>query len=129
MTIVPAKRRKRVSPAMPSTATRRVPAQAPAIAATPGVDVLWLGHFDLTNFMGIPAQFQHPDFIGALRAVTAAARRHGKQAGIQARARRLAGCDCFRTFSSQIDFVGMMSELDRRSFEHKLAKCEASCRR
>jgi 2-dehydro-3-deoxyglucarate aldolase/4-hydroxy-2-oxoheptanedioate aldolase len=33
--------------------------------------------------MGIPAQFQHPDFIGALRAVTAAARRHGKQAGIQ----------------------------------------------
>jgi 2-dehydro-3-deoxyglucarate aldolase/4-hydroxy-2-oxoheptanedioate aldolase len=54
-----------------------------AIAATPGVDVLWVGHYDLTQAMGIPAQFQHPDFIGALRAVTAAARRHGKQAGIQ----------------------------------------------
>ena len=25
-----------------------------AIAAMPGVDALWLGHFDLTNFMGIP---------------------------------------------------------------------------
>ena len=54
-----------------------------AIAATPGIDVLWVGHYDLTQAMGIPAQFQHPDFIGALSAVTAAARRHGKQAGIQ----------------------------------------------
>lgn len=54
-----------------------------AIAATPGIDVLWVGHYDLTQAMGIPAQFQHPDFLGALGAVTAAARRHGKQAGIQ----------------------------------------------
>ena len=54
-----------------------------AIAATPGVDVLWVGHYDLTQAMGIPAQFQHPDFLAALAAVTAAARRHGKQAGIQ----------------------------------------------
>ena len=38
-----------------------------AIAATPGIDVLWLGHFDLTNFMGIPAQFQHPDYLAAVR--------------------------------------------------------------
>lgn len=56
---------------------------ADAIAATPGVDVLWVGHYDLTQAMGIPGQFQHPDFLGALAAVTAAARRHGKQAGIQ----------------------------------------------
>ena len=54
-----------------------------AIAATPGVDVLWVGHFDLTQAMGIPAQFQHPDFLAAMHAVVAAARRHGKQAGIQ----------------------------------------------
>ena len=54
-----------------------------AIAATAGVDVLWVGHYDLTQAMGIPAQFQHPDFLAALAAVTAAARRHGKQAGIQ----------------------------------------------
>ncbi len=31
-----------------------------AIAATPGIDVVWLGHFDLSNFMGIPGQFRHP---------------------------------------------------------------------
>ena len=43
------------------------------IAAVPGVDVLWLGHFDLTNFLGIPAQFDHPKYIDAIeRLVTAA---------------------------------------------------------
>jgi 2-dehydro-3-deoxyglucarate aldolase/4-hydroxy-2-oxoheptanedioate aldolase len=54
-----------------------------AIAATPGVDVLWVGHFDLSQSMGIPAQFQHPDFLAALRQVVEAARRHGKHAGMQ----------------------------------------------
>ncbi len=58
-------------------------ANCEAIAATPGVDVLWVGHFDLTNCMGIPAQFQHPDFIDALKKVVAACRKHGKRAGIQ----------------------------------------------
>ena len=50
---------------------------------TPGVDVLWVGHFDLSQSMGIPAQFQHPDFLAALRQVVEAARRHGKHAGMQ----------------------------------------------
>jgi len=54
-----------------------------AIAATPGVDILWVGHFDLTQSMGIPAQFQHPDFLAALGRVVETARRHGKAAGIQ----------------------------------------------
>lgn len=58
-------------------------ANVDAIAATPGVDVLWVGHYDLTQAMGIPAQFQHPDFLAALQTVTTTARRHGKQAGIQ----------------------------------------------
>ena len=49
-----------------------------AIAATPGVDVLWLGHFDLSNFMGIPGQFQHPDFVAAVKRIAAAATKHGK---------------------------------------------------
>jgi 2-dehydro-3-deoxyglucarate aldolase/4-hydroxy-2-oxoheptanedioate aldolase len=53
------------------------------IAATQGVDVLWVGHFDLTQSMGILGQFQHPQCLAALRAVVAAANRHGKRAGIQ----------------------------------------------
>jgi 2-keto-3-deoxy-L-rhamnonate aldolase RhmA len=54
------------------------------IAAVDGVDVVWLGHFDLTNFMGIPAQFQHPDYLAAVDKLTAAAKRHGKAAGLMA---------------------------------------------
>jgi 2-keto-3-deoxy-L-rhamnonate aldolase RhmA len=53
------------------------------IASTPGIDVLWVGHYDLSQAMGIPAQFQHPNFLAALADVVAAARRHGKHAGIQ----------------------------------------------
>jgi 2-dehydro-3-deoxyglucarate aldolase/4-hydroxy-2-oxoheptanedioate aldolase len=55
-----------------------------AIAATPGIDVVWLGHFDLSNFMGIPGQFQHPDFLAAVRRTVAAAQAHGKVAGFMA---------------------------------------------
>ncbi len=54
-----------------------------AIASTEGVDILWVGHYDLTQSMGIPGQFENPDFLDALGRVVAAARRHGKAAGIQ----------------------------------------------
>lgn len=56
---------------------------AEAIAATPGVDLLWVGHFDLSQSMGIPAQFQHPDFLAALKTVIAAGKKHGCKLGIQ----------------------------------------------
>jgi len=55
-----------------------------AIAAVDGVDVLWLGHFDLTNFLGIPGQFSHPQYREAVRRLVAAASRHGKAAGYMA---------------------------------------------
>ncbi len=37
-----------------------------AIAAVPGLDMLWVGHFDLSTSLGIPGQFDHPDFIAAV---------------------------------------------------------------
>jgi 2-keto-3-deoxy-L-rhamnonate aldolase RhmA len=52
-----------------------------AIAATPGVDVVWLGHFDLTSAMGIPADFASPRYRDAVDALVAACARHGKTAG------------------------------------------------
>lgn len=55
-----------------------------AIADVDGVDVLWLGHFDLTNSMGIPAEFDHPRFVAAVDKVVAAAKRTGKTAGFMA---------------------------------------------
>ena len=54
-----------------------------AIAATAGVDVLWVGHYDLSQSMGIPGKFEHREFQAALRSVIEAARRHGKLTGIQ----------------------------------------------
>ena len=54
-----------------------------AIATTPGVDVLWIGHFDLTNSQGIPGQFQHPRFLDALKRVVDVCHQHGLGAGIQ----------------------------------------------
>ncbi len=54
-----------------------------AIASTEGVDVLWVGQFDLTQSLGIPAQFDHPDCVDALRRIAAAAGRAGKAAGMQ----------------------------------------------
>jgi 2-keto-3-deoxy-L-rhamnonate aldolase RhmA len=55
-----------------------------AIAAIPGVDVVWLGHFDLTNFLGIPAQFDHPRYLDAVDKILAACKKHGKTPGFMA---------------------------------------------
>jgi 2-keto-3-deoxy-L-rhamnonate aldolase RhmA len=54
------------------------------IAAVPGVDALWIGQFDLTNFMGIPGQFQHPMYLAAIDRVVAACAANGKAAAILA---------------------------------------------
>ena len=32
------------------------------IVSVPGVDIAWMGHYDLTVSMGIPAQFEHLAF-------------------------------------------------------------------
>ncbi|MSP48360.1 MAG: aldolase [Alphaproteobacteria bacterium] len=59
-------------------------ANADAIAAVPGVDVCWLGHFDLTNFMGIPGAFTDKRFLKAVDTLLAACRKHGKTPGFMA---------------------------------------------
>ena len=54
---------------------------ADAIAAVDGVDVLWVGHFDLSVSLGIPGQFDDPRFLGAIGTVIAATKKHGKALG------------------------------------------------
>jgi 2-keto-3-deoxy-L-rhamnonate aldolase RhmA len=51
------------------------------IISVPGVDVAWMGHYDLTVSMGIPGQFDHPRFLGAMDALVAACRRCGVAPG------------------------------------------------
>jgi len=52
------------------------------IAAVDGVDVVFVGPTDLTFNMGIPDQFEHPDYVAAQKRVVAAAKASGKAAGI-----------------------------------------------
>jgi 2-keto-3-deoxy-L-rhamnonate aldolase RhmA len=52
-----------------------------AIVSTPGVDVVWIGHYDLTVSMGIPAQFEHPRLLQAMDDLVATCRKHGVAPG------------------------------------------------
>jgi 2-dehydro-3-deoxyglucarate aldolase/4-hydroxy-2-oxoheptanedioate aldolase len=53
-------------------------ADVDAIAAVDGIDALWIGQSDLTNFLGIPGAFDHPRYLDALDRVLAACRTHRK---------------------------------------------------
>ena len=64
--------------------TERGLAEVDAIAATPGIDVLWLGHFDMTNFLGIPGQFDHAKYVDAVKKIVDAGKKHGKGLGFMA---------------------------------------------
>jgi 2-keto-3-deoxy-L-rhamnonate aldolase RhmA len=59
-------------------------ANADAILSTPGIDVGWLGHYDLTNTMGITAEFSRSEFHAAVDTLFAACRKHGKVPGFLA---------------------------------------------
>ena len=52
------------------------------IAAIDGVDCLWVGHFDLTNFLGIPGQFGSDIYFNSIKRVVAAAKINKKSLGI-----------------------------------------------
>jgi 2-keto-3-deoxy-L-rhamnonate aldolase RhmA len=54
---------------------------ADAIAALPGVDGLWIGHFDLSVSLGIPGEFANPVFTAAVDRIIAAAKKHNKALG------------------------------------------------
>jgi 2-keto-3-deoxy-L-rhamnonate aldolase RhmA len=90
-----------------------------AIAAVPGVDVLWLGHFDLSNFLGIPGEFSHPAFQDALRRIVGAAKKHGKAAGYMAASAALGQeylAHGFRMLATGTD-QGMLQEATRAMLE------------
>jgi 2-keto-3-deoxy-L-rhamnonate aldolase RhmA len=47
------------------------------IAALPEVDVLFIGPADLSQSMGLPADWEHPEVWSAIKKVAEAARKHG----------------------------------------------------
>jgi len=54
---------------------------ADEIASIDGVDALWVGHFDLSVSLGIPGEFDHPNFKRAIARTVAACRKHKKALG------------------------------------------------
>ena len=54
---------------------------ADAIFATPGLDLGWLGHYDLSDSLGCAEQFDDPRYVAAEGKLIAAARHAGKPLG------------------------------------------------
>lgn len=52
------------------------------IASIKDVDCLWLGHFDLSNFLNIPGEFDSKLFLNAIHRIVKAAKKNGKSLGI-----------------------------------------------
>ncbi len=64
--------------------TERGVAHVDAIASTEGIDVIWIGQADLSNFLGVSGDFESAAFREAWAEIRAAARRHGKALGVLA---------------------------------------------
>jgi 2-dehydro-3-deoxyglucarate aldolase/4-hydroxy-2-oxoheptanedioate aldolase len=84
---------------------------AEEIAATPGVDALWVGQFDLSVAMGIPGAFDHPRMRAAEDRVLAACSAAGLAAGVLVGSVEVASSMLARGFrmvalGSDIDLYG-----------------------
>lgn len=64
--------------------TQEAVENAEAIAAVDRVDVLFVGPMDLSVSLGMPRQFDRPEFRERLLKVVSACKKHGKAAGILA---------------------------------------------
>jgi len=53
-----------------------------AIAATDGIDVLFVGPTDLSLSLGILGQLNHPHYQDAIRSIATAAKKYGKAVGV-----------------------------------------------
>ncbi len=100
-------------------------ANADAILSVAGIDVGWLGHYDLSDSMGIPGQFADPRFVRAVAEFVAACERHGKAPGFlaanhdQAREWRAKGFRCLG-FGTDVGLLrdGLRAGIDAlREFE------------
>jgi 2-keto-3-deoxy-L-rhamnonate aldolase RhmA len=81
-----------------------------AILGNPHVDILFLGMYDLSISYGRPGEFGHPDVAAAVEKALAAAKRHGKVAGMYVPDARTAaawtpsGMRFFET-ASEVDLI------------------------
>jgi 2-keto-3-deoxy-L-rhamnonate aldolase RhmA len=90
--------------------TRTGISQLDAILASPHVDILFLGMYDLSISYGHPGDFRHPDVAAAVETALAAVKKHGKVAGMYVPDARAAepwvarGMRFFET-ASEVDLI------------------------
>jgi 4-hydroxy-2-oxoheptanedioate aldolase len=93
---------------------------ADQIAATEGVDWLFVGPADLSVALGVPGQFLHPKCLAALERVAAACRAAGKPWGVlskdpeHVRKCREFGCQLFSIFGDIECFRAGLKALEDR---------------
>lgn len=67
---------------IPMLETAEGVANAEAIAAVPGIDMLLIGSNDLSAALGIPGELRHPKIRAAFETAAVACKKHGKTLGI-----------------------------------------------
>jgi 2-keto-3-deoxy-L-rhamnonate aldolase RhmA len=91
------------------------------IAAVDGVDVIHVGCNDLLTAMGLPGQFGCPEIVAAIERIIAAAKKHGRFAGLGGErdmARQLAFIKSgVRFVTTQTDIGFLMAAANQRTAE------------
>lgn len=90
------------------------------IAATPGVDVLFLGPYDMSQSMGIPGQTEDPKIQEAAEIVLKTCKKYGKIPGIYAEYPEIAKSRAEQGF--KYIPIGMVTTLISRAFVDVLKK-------
>ncbi|MFZ9298315.1 MAG: HpcH/HpaI aldolase family protein [Hylemonella sp.] len=97
-------------------------ANADAIAAVAGVDMLLIGTNDLCTEMGIPGQIRHPEIVKAYEQVAQACMQHNKWLGIggirgdaELQARILAMGACFIIAGNDVSYLMSAAKADAQT--------------
>ena len=105
--------------------TREGAENADAIASVDGIDGLWIGHLDLTASLGIPGQFDHPDYLDAVDRIAKAASHCGKSLG-----RVVDGAEeGAKLYARGFDFIGIGTDtqLYANALRAELTALRAGC--
>jgi 2-dehydro-3-deoxyglucarate aldolase/4-hydroxy-2-oxoheptanedioate aldolase len=89
-----------------------------SIAAVDGIDMLWIGHFDLTISLGIAGRFDSARYHRAVQRLIAAASANGKPAAIAAPSGAQAAAELARGFRCvALDDVSLLESALRDALE------------
>jgi 2-keto-3-deoxy-L-rhamnonate aldolase RhmA len=108
--------------------TEKAFANLDEIVSVPGVDVAWVGHYDLTVSLGIPSQFDHPRCLAAMDALLASCARHGVAPGFLPPTPESAVywiSRGFRAISLGMD-ISVYIDAMRKFRDHVVRECSAS---